>query len=531
MPEQTRTTSITLAPNAIRAAAPTETATGREFSGVAVPWNTPIEIFGLREQFLPGSIETPDAGVLVCWRHDEPIGRVTGNRDSDAGWEIDGALSDTTLARDAATLLRDEVITSLSIRFDPLESTVDKDGLVSYSRALVREVSLVPIPAYETAEITAVRSRPTQQNPSQEGPDVPTTEETQDLSEIRSSIDELGRRIELIGTAEETPEPHPLAQFRSIGDYAQKLAAGDESAARAYTGGTSGDVLLPNDVPWVGDLIRIMTQQQRVARAFTFTNDLPPTGKTLEYGKLGSDTTQVTEQAAEGDNLPFGKITLDSANAPIKTFGGYTELTRQEIERSSRNILDLAFEAMAQSYAKRIELYVRGIVDTAHAARVTAGDVVAVGGFDTDTVLEADDVLEMLITLAEKFDDRQRNLDGMLVARDVFLALSKVKEDKKILQITSAPTDKLGTLTISSVEANLSNLKVGLYPNWGAGKAMAFDKRAIKTQESPGAPTRLQDENIVNLSKSFSVYGYAASYAQIPDAIVPVTFGTEAPAV
>jgi hypothetical protein len=35
---------------------------------------------------------------------------------------------------------------------------------------------------------------------------------------------------------------------------------------------------------------------------------------------------------------------------------------------------------------------------------------------------------------------------------------------------------------------------------------------------------QLQDENILNLSSTFSVYGYAAAAAQFPEAIVPVAF-------
>ena len=91
------------------------------FTGVGVPYGETIDLFGMRERFEPGSVELDGDGVpsLVLWRHDEPIGRITAGRDTDAGFEIDGQLSDTPRGREAATLLRDGVITRLSIGFRP----------------------------------------------------------------------------------------------------------------------------------------------------------------------------------------------------------------------------------------------------------------------------------------------------------------------------------------------------------------------------------------------------------------------------
>src|SRR5690606_6609467 len=48
----------------------------REVSGIGVPYNDPIEIFGVREEFAPGSVEADDE-VMLFWRHTDPIGLVT----------------------------------------------------------------------------------------------------------------------------------------------------------------------------------------------------------------------------------------------------------------------------------------------------------------------------------------------------------------------------------------------------------------------------------------------------------------------
>ena len=52
--------------------------------------------------------------------------------------------------------------------------------------------------------------------------------------------------------------------------------------------------------------------------------------------------------------------------------------------------------------------------------------------------------------------------------------------------------------------------------------ALSVREVARKAGVSPGAPFRLQDENIVNLTKQFSVYGYVAAYSEFPEGLVPI---------
>lgn len=57
----------------------------------------------------------------------------------------------------------------------------------------------------------------------------------------------------------------------------------------------------------------------------------------------------------------------------------------------------------------------------------------------------------------------------------------------------------------------------------GASAAGAFaNSRALRSYVAP--VTRLQDENIINLSKQYSVYNYAAFAPEIPAALVPIAF-------
>ena len=495
--------------------AETEDTDKREFTGIAVPWDTVANIAGLYEERIARGAVVESDDAKVWWRHSEPVGRITAAQDTDNGWEITGVLSRTPRGDEAYTLLRDGVVDRLSIGFEPIEHTDEThdDGSITRTRTRikVREVSIVPLPAYQGAAVTQVREART------EG-DTPMSDTLTraDLDEVRSSIEEIERELKL-ATAPAPTEPEG-DQFRSYGEYVKAVAAGDEAALRAYTGATSGDGIVKDG--WVGDVIRLGQERQRITRLFRHTKDLPAEGLNVEYGRLKSDTTDVDVQAAEGDDLVYGQLQIDTATAPVKTLGGWTELSRQAIERTTVGVLDFTFRAMYLKYAKAVEALTRSALTTAYNDSTAKALAEVEGDLTTQ-----DGVVAALIDLVEHFEDSSANLSGLLVAKDAFLGLLAVPATDRILQVTQAPDGKLGTLTVSSLTGNIAGVPVTLWPGAPAGAVLAYDEEAIRTQEAPGAPMRLQDENIVNLSKQFSVYGYAASYVQIPAGLTKVVAG------
>lgn len=485
----------------------------REFTGIAVPWDTVASIGGFYEERIARGAVVESDDAKVWWRHQDPIGRIVRSEDVDAGWQITGTLSRTPRGDEAYQLLRDGVVDRLSIGFEPVEHTEEThdDGSVTITRTRirVREVSIVPLPAYQGAAVTQVREA------RQQG-DTPMSDTLTraDLDEVRTSIADIDRELKLVRSEITTGPEDNTPQFRSYGEYVKALAAGDEMAQRAFTGAVSGD-FAPKD-GWVGEVLRLGRERQRVTSLFQHTKDLPPEGNNVEYAKLGTDTIQVAEQVNEGDDLVYGKVSITTDTAKVRTLGGWTSLSRQSIERTSIGVLDTTFRLMFLRYAKAIETLTRA---TLTAAFTSVASPLASITAQLDT---QDGVVAGLIDLVEHFEDADANLSGMLVSKDVFKKLLAVPATDRILQVSQAPTDRLGTLTLSSLSGNIAGVPVTLWPGAPTGAAVAYDETAIRTQESPGAPWRLQDENIVNLSKAFSVYGYAASYAQVPAGLVKV---------
>ena len=108
-----------------------------------------------------------------------------------------------------------------------------------------------------------------------------------------------------------------------------------------------------NTNEWVADQIKLIQSRRSVANLFQHAA-LPATGMTLEYLKLGSNTLKAAEQTAEGAALTTGKITLTSATAAVKTYGGYAQLSRQVIERSNTPALDTALRALTIAYSNAV---------------------------------------------------------------------------------------------------------------------------------------------------------------------------------
>lgn len=502
----------------IRATAGENAEGRREFTGLAVPWDTIIDYPDGdtdRECFARGAITNAE-NCRVFWRHGEVIGIVTEARDTDDGWEIDGRISDTSLGRDAYALLKDGAVSQLSIGFEPITHRVE-DGVKVWTSVRAREVSLVPNPAYESAAISAVRNRKEEPRMSEDisqqvraAVDSSTSALSDDVNELRAAIADLASR--------DTSAPAPALPYDSFGEYVRAVATGDEAAAkfhREYAGGTTADTI--NLPAWVGDVVRLVEERRPFISLFN-TATLPAQGMNLEYGRLDSNTIAVAEQADEGDDLVFGKVSLTTSTTPVRTFGGWTELSRQEIERSTVGVLDFKFRAFAIAYAAATEGAVRKAI-TDHLTATAADSPLTLAGSGVF------DYLDAIVDAASLFRQRGYSFDGLGVSPDVYKALVRLTDGSgdPIFSVWGPPTNRVGELNLSGITGGIANVPVTVLEEAGEGTLFAFDRQAVTTWESAGAPFQLQDENIVNLTKQFSVYGYMAAAVQHPGALVPIT--------
>lgn len=477
----------------------------RTVEGIAVPYGDTIDLGGFYERFERGAFGEP-TDVKLFYNHDEPIGLVEKTEDTDEGFVIKARISRTPRGDEVYTLLRDGVLNKFSVGFQPVEDRMEDDVIVR-TKADLKEVSVVAFPAYENAAVSQVRTAETTTNIQEENSTMSNeTTKSQEVEELREAFENLDRKVSMLGTVSEPKNAAP--QFRSFGAYVKAVAKGDEDAYRAYTGLTTADSVVKDG--WVGSAVRLVQDNRLVINAFS-KGQLPAEGNNVEYAVLSTNTHAVAAQAAEGDDLPYGEVTLTTATKPIKTYGGYAQLTRQAIERSSVNILDTNFQAMAISYAKA----------TNAAARAA---LVAATGTNTAT-LAANTVAGwsgLLIDAAADLDVEGLSPEFIIVSSDVFKTIGTLTatDGRTALAYGGTGVNTIGSVSGARLTASLDGVPVYADPSLAANSCYVANSIALKTFESAGAPFQLQDENTINLSKTFSVYGYMAVAVQHPKAIV-----------
>lgn len=330
------------------------------------------------------------------------------------------------------------------------------------------------------------------------------------LDEVRQAVEMLERQVASI----EVAPAAVVEDTRSAGEILQAIAKGDEVAMRAYTGATTADTVLRD--AWVGDLTRIVESVPGVRQVFA-TGTLPAEGNFIEYASLTSNSVDVDVQAAEGDNLPYGEVVIDSHTASVKTFGGYSELTRQSIERSSIAYLDHVLRAQAFAAGKALNDFVRAEYLTEHAAQVTATNVVELAATPTYA-----DWINAAIDAQIKFQAQGLSIDALVVDPTTFKSLLNVEsaDGRPVFLVTGAGSNNVGSLNVRGLAGDLASIPVIMDAALQSDEIAFVNSNALRLYASAAA--RLQDENIINLSKTFSVYMFGAVAHEIPSAIVPV---------
>lgn len=516
-------------------AAGRETDEPRTVRGLAVPYGVEIELFdGYFETIAPGALaprDESDTSLKLVYRHDEPIGLITDVLETEAGIEVAARFSDTQTARDAYELVRDGVIDRLSIGFMPLETEAREDDRGTHTTIktlALREVSLVPWPAYHSAAITEVRNEQTQTERNIMT-DTPAYALASDLADLRADLTAIEQRAAL---ADMTPA-ETRADTRSPGA-ALKAILTDESyreeisrlQTRAFNGATTGadaTIVYPE---WVKDLTRIVDKPNVLASLFS-TGPLPSEGMELDFTELATNTLAVNEQATEGSDLVLGKVTTKKRSTPIKTFGGYTELSRQAIERTRVNLLDTSLRGMAIAAGQRSAAYFAA----QFAEGVKGQDANKLVSAKAATALNWADISGLFIDAAAKFADQGLTLDGLVVDLATFKALTGLTgtDGRPLMRAAENPANTIGTTNAKALSGVILDVPVtcnlrATPGQMGAGIVGAFyNREAVRSYETP--VVQLQDENIINLSKQFSVYRYGAVAVEIPSGLVPLKVG------
>lgn len=486
----------------------------RTITGIAVPYGQEIALGGnTNERFQAGAIQSID-DVKLFYGHEEPIGKVIEGHDTEAGFEITAYISETARGEEILTLLRDDVLNRFSVGFIPVENAHDGNTIV---RTLVdlKEVSVVPFPAYEGAKISEVREEivvdePTEPQIEQEKETMSENIDALEVQTVKDEVAELRRVVEAGMTIQTAPAAD--TKFRSQGEFVKALASGDadakELAVRAAS--TSADtVALPG---WLGYIDNLVANNRPTVSAFS-RGALPAAGLTVEYAQVSSNTLAVGVQDPENEALSFGNLSIDTTSASVKTYGGYTSFSRQTIERSTVNYLDTAFRALSIQYAKATNA---ALVADLAALTWTSQTFDADGG-------TAASLAEGIANGASYiYEHTGLRPEFILADPDAYVTIVKVaaSDGRPVLSTNGDGSNTIGSANIPGLAGQVFGLPVIVDPALASGTVYMANSAAVQTLESAGSPVRLTAGDVTTLTDDISVYGYMAIIKPFLDAIV-----------
>ncbi|NIL90703.1 hypothetical protein RhoFasSB10_03033 [Rhodococcus fascians] len=485
----------------------------REVIGIAVPYDQVAEVRagGYKERFEFGSIADHSEGP-VYYRHDHQanglaIGYIKESTSDSKGLKVvakihKNAKGDKVLSDIAAGRIK-----GFSVGFVPLEHR-DEDGVLVRTKIDLQEISLAELPVYAGAALLEVRENNKKVDDEEIMSEI-NDKLSSDVTELRETVSELDRKMSVLETRESN-DSAAVKEYRSAGDFLKELAAGEEKAkmqVRAFTGAITVDADVSRPA-WINEQL-VLIKKQRIVKSLFQTAPLPPSGNTIEVPVVKAEQGAVGVQSVEGADLPYLELQVEPKTFSVVLHGGYSSISRQAIERSDVSYLAGVLEQQAISYANSTENSVQSALLGA-----TGVNSIELGGAtnSSKTVIQ---YLDALFDAKIAIEDNSRNLqaDVILISNDVSKKLRLLQDTtgRPIFDVNGDGANTFGTLPLDGrVQGLIGGTPVVRGRNLPNGTIIVASSRALTSYESPGAPFALQDENIVNLTQDFSLYGYFA---------------------
>jgi len=474
--------------------------------GMAVPYGVEIEFDGMRESFAPGAFDTAAVvGKPLAYRHNEPIGVITGATNEADGLYIDFDVVNTSLGRDAATLMRTGSSRGLSVGFAPLESkrAQGKNSIV-YTKAALAEVSLTHQPAYSSAGVGAIR---------EENMSVETVEDTAPAVvadiQARQAIDDLRREVASVAHVAEPV--HPLAQFRSFGDYSKAVLDGLET--RALFDQVTADN--PGVMPpvWLQQVRGIIDLGRPVITGVGGPQSAGTVGLDINWPYFDGSLTDIVEaQANEKDEVNSVQISIEKGTATLQTYAAGSDISYQLLPRSQPTYRDAHNRIMAASYSTVTD---RKFTDDLW--NLGTGTVnYDMSGDTTGAAFRA-----AVFTASMDCEDATGVPASIVYASTALM--TEIGGWESFFPAPYSVQNVSGVATASSLLVNVSGLRV-VRAKWLDGNAamhaIITNGEAVRWIED--GPRLANAENVGKLGRDIAIYGYGVTAAYLPAGIIRV---------
>lgn len=475
--------------------------------GRAVPYETGTMIGGIEESFARDAFSPDDViGKPLAYRHGEPVGIITGAENREDGLYIDFQIVNTAQGRDAATLARTGASKGLSVGFQPVKSAWNRaKTAVQHQAAQLLEVSLTHMPAYATAGVGAIRDG----EPMSETMD--TTEVVSVDTEAREALAEVREQIASIEARAFVAEPvHPLAQFRTFGDYAKAVLDGAVES-RALFDQVTGDN--PGVMPpvWLQQVKGIIDEGRPAITSVGGAESAGAAGMDINWPYFDGDLTAIVEaQANEKDEVNSVQISLEKGTATLATYAAGSDISYQLLQRSAPSYLDAHNRIMSASYSTVTDRkFTNDLWTGSNNTNVYDLSADTTGSVFRERVFAASMEVE---------DATGAPASVVLVSTALF---TKIGGWSTFLPAPYGVQNVSGVATASTLDVSVSGLRV-VRAKWldtdADRHAIVLNGEAARWIED--GPRLASVENAAKLGRDIAIYGYGCTAVYLPAGVV-----------
>jgi len=327
---------------------------------------------------------------------------------------------------------------------------------------------------------------------------------------VKSLREEVGTIHARVFTSEAAE--HPLAKYRSFGEYSKAVFEGDtESRALVdqITANNAG-VMPPN---WILDVKGIIDLGRRVIQGVGGPESAGVSGMDISWPYFdGSLTDYVEAQATEKGEVNSARIDLDKGTATLATYAAGSDISYQLLERSSPSYLDAHNRIMLSSYAAvtdrkfTSDLWNDGAGGESYDfAADTTGSGFREAVFNSSVTVE---------------DATGAPATAVFVSTAVF---KKIGGWSTFMPESTPVSNVSGLATASTLRVTVSGLPV-IRAKWldtnAAYNAIVTNGASARWLED--GPRLATAENVAQLGRDISIYGYGTTAAYLPAGIVRV---------
>jgi hypothetical protein len=362
-------------------------------------------------------------------------------------------LSATRAADDALALLADGALDSVSVGAVPTKFKRLADGTLEVSEAKFVELSVVTVPAYESAQVYSVAAS----SPEEEAPD---EEEVIPTPTQPSEEDEMSEALEAAVPTAPIQYAAPKREFKlpTIAEYMIKFAAGGSEFAEfnqrivaAAPNVTSTDTpgILP--VPIISPIYNNFVANYRPLITAMGVRQMPASGKVFIRPKV---TTNTTIGASNGElvALDQGTFVVDDIQITKALYGGYVNLSEESMDFTSPEVLGALIDDMARIYANATDI----AACTTFQAGVSQTETL------TDDTSPADWVSFIYGSAKDILENSNGNLPNVLVlSPNYYAGLGSLSDDSgRPLFPNIGPQNAFGTTAASNFNGNAFGLNL-----------------------------------------------------------------------